>query len=250
MAPGSAVIRPAGMRGVCASHCVTSVPCGITTVTPSLLAYHVEVSMQDRRDEFLVEMYRQMMNDINRHIMVVWQSVSVLVGALAFFALVEKNIVSLDTAAAIVLMLCGWLYCHLVDASFWYNRNLVIIANIERQFLRQTDLREIHPYFGQHRGSKAITHLRLQGYLAYGLGALVLLWHFGERVWPNLLIANAVFDPPRSLPYLVAIAAAVIGRKEVLKAREKYKTFLSNSPGIDVDSRDIDYSVGHGQRKA
>jgi hypothetical protein len=32
--------------------------------------------------------------------------------------------------------------------SYWYNRNLVIIANIERQFLGR---KEIHYYFGKHR---------------------------------------------------------------------------------------------------
>lgn len=42
------------------------------------------------REDLLLKMYDQMFNDINRHIMVVWQSVGVLVGAFAVFALVEK----------------------------------------------------------------------------------------------------------------------------------------------------------------
>jgi hypothetical protein len=34
-----------------------------------------------KRPEFLIEMYKQMLNDINTHILVVWQSVGVLVGS-------------------------------------------------------------------------------------------------------------------------------------------------------------------------
>jgi hypothetical protein len=91
--------------------------------------------MNDRRDEFLVQIYNQMFNDIDRHIMVVWQSVGVLVGAFAIFALVEKQIISIDIATTIIVLLCAWLYAHLLDAGYWYNRNLVIIANIERTIL-------------------------------------------------------------------------------------------------------------------
>ena len=52
---------------------------------------------------------------------------------------------------------------NLIDSSYWYNRNLVIIANIERQFLELKDLKEIHYYFGAHRPkNKMITHLKVQ----------------------------------------------------------------------------------------
>jgi hypothetical protein len=54
--------------------------------------------------------------------------------------------------------------------SYWYNRNLVIIANIERQFLGR---KEIHYYFGKHRKKSAmITHLKIQ--YARGLGIATL----------------------------------------------------------------------------
>src|SRR5229473_588490 len=95
------------------------------------------------RKEFLLKMYDQMFNDIDTHILVVWQSVGVLVGAFAIFALAEKQVISFDMATAMVVLLASWLLAHLQDASYWYNRNLVIIANIERQFLVESDLRSI-----------------------------------------------------------------------------------------------------------
>ena len=104
-----------------------------------------------RRSDFLIAMYAQLMNDINRHIVVVWQSVGVLFGAFAVFALVEKKVISLDIAASLIVILCAWVIAHVYDAGYWYNRNLVIIANIERQFLRRSDLHDIHYYFGEQK---------------------------------------------------------------------------------------------------
>jgi hypothetical protein len=207
--------------------------------------------MNERRDEFLLEMYRQMFNDINRHIMVVWQSVGVLVGAFAIFALVEKNILSADLASAIIVLLCGWLNAHLVDSGYWYNRNLAIIANIERQFLKDSDLREVHYYFGKHRpNNKMITHLRIQQTLGIWLGGLVLVYHFIVRVWPGMMLPWGSFDPVRTLPYLIAIAAILYVR-HVMKARDSdYQEFITNSPGIEVPTEGITYGPGHGFKKA
>ena len=42
------------------------------------------------RQELLLKMYDQLFNDINTHIIVVWQSVGVVVCAFALLALVEK----------------------------------------------------------------------------------------------------------------------------------------------------------------
>src|SRR5438876_1465761 len=120
-------------------------------------------SADEERKEFLGRMYDQMFNDINTHILVVWQSAGVLVAAFAVLALVEKAIVSMDVATALLALIAAWLLSHLEDASYWYNRNLVIIANIERQFLRPSDIREVHYYFGKHRAvGKMIDHLRIQ----------------------------------------------------------------------------------------
>jgi len=201
----------------------------------------------NNRDELLLKMYDQMFNDINRHIMVVWQSIGVLVGAFAIFALVEKKVITLDIAASIVLLLGAWLIAHLFDAAYWYNRNLVIIANIERQFLKEEDLKDIHYYFGVHRpNNKMIEHLRLQVALGIGLGLIVLIYHFFERVFPGFSAPFTNFEPLRSLPYLLLFAAMVYLIRLKKRCARKYMEFLTNSPGITVDTTGITYGVGHG----
>jgi hypothetical protein len=174
-----------------------SITCGLTITGPSIHINFPERNPMDPRQEFLVEMYKQLMADINRHIMVVWQSVGVLLGAFAVFASVEKKVLSPDIATSLIVLLCGWLYAHLLDASYWYNRNLAMIANIERQFLNASDLRNIHYYFGSHRSNnKMIIHLWIQTALGIGLYVLVLLFHFLNRVASGLKepIANLEFS--------------------------------------------------------
>lgn len=201
----------------------------------------------NNREELLLKMYDQMFNDINRHIMVVWQCVGVLIGAFAIFALVEKKVVSLDIAASIVLLLCFWLMCHLLDAAYWYNRNLVIIANIERQFLLQTDLKDIHYYFGKHRPNNVmIEHLKIQFCLGVGLAVIVMGYHLFERVAPGINQPMTNFEPIRAMPYLLIFFAIIYVWRLTIKLNAKYKEFMTNSPGINVDTGTTIYGVGHG----
>jgi hypothetical protein len=204
--------------------------------------------MSDRRDTFLIEIYKQMFNDINRHILVVWQSVGVLVGAFAVLSLVEKKVISLDVATAIIVLLCAWLFAHIFDASYWYNRNLVIIANIERQFLLQKDLGDIHYYFGKHRlKNKMIEHLRIQCALGLGLTGIILSVHFYYQVLPGVGLKFSQFDPLRALPYVVAIASVIYCASVKKNRRASYDEFVKNSPGIDISTIGYTYGVGHGQ---
>lgn len=193
-----------------------------------------------------MRMYDQMFNDINTHILVVWQSVGVLVGAFAIFALTEKQVISLDVAAALIVLIAAWLIGHLYDASYWYNRNLIIIANIERQFLVQTDLRDVHYYFGKHRKKGTmIIHLQIQYALALGIGFIVLLFHFFSRVERGLESPWSAFEPLRTLPYVVLILTAIALWRLKLHREKAYTEFLGNSPGKVVDTNGISFGVGH-----
>jgi hypothetical protein len=202
--------------------------------------------MQDDRKEFLFRMYDQMFNDIDTHILVVWQSVGVVVGAFAVFALAERNIVPIDYACALMELLCAWLIAHLYDASYWYNRNLVIIANIERQFLTADDLKNIQYYFGKHRKKSAmLTHLRIQYWLGIGIAVLFIVYHLVSRIAPGIGTPLRNFQFQRALPYLFLAAAIILLWKLRKNRLASYQEFLQNSPGISVTTAGIEYGVGH-----
>lgn len=204
----------------------------------------------NNRDEVLLRMYDQLFNDINRHITIIWQSISVVVGAFAVFTLVEKKIISIDLASSIVILLVLWLIAHLYDAAYWYNRNLTMIANIERQFLKASDLKDIHYYFGKHRPvNSMLTHLKIQYALGVGLGTLVLIYHFYSRIVPGFKLPISNLDPIRGLPYALVIVAIIYLYCLRKNRNDSYKEFLKNSPGIEVDTKGVQYGVGHGHKK-
>lgn len=198
-----------------------------------------------RRDHFLIAMYNQLMGDINRHIIVVWQSVGALFGTIVLFSLIEKNVISYDWAAALALLLVIWVIAHVYDAGYWYNRNLCMIANIERQFLKVSDLKDIHYYFGKHRDvNSMLTHLRIQGALGLGVAAVVLIFHFFKVLVP-IFEARQEFSLQVLLPWVFGVIGVVIWCKLGGYYQSKYNEFIKNSPGITIDTSGIEYEKGH-----
>jgi hypothetical protein len=202
------------------------------------------------RADFLIAMYNQLMNDINRHIVVVWQSVTALLGAFAVWSLIEKEVISLDVAVTLIIIIAIWVIAHVYDAAYWYNRNLVMIANIERQFLKQSDLREIHYYWGAHREtSSMLTHLKLQKWLALGVAGLVLVIQFFTVILPTIPNCFRGTKPEDALPWLVTAVGLYVWRQRHKLAATKYSEFLRNSPGKPVDTTGIEYGIGHPAHK-
>jgi hypothetical protein len=201
------------------------------------------------RKEFLLRMYDQMFNDINRHISIIWQPITVLVGSFALLAAGMREIISIDIAVTFIILLVGWLIANIYDSAYWYNRNLVIIANIERQFLRKSDLRDIHYYFGKHRSKYSmLTHIRIQWYLGVFIGSLILLYHFltqALETCPFILRPAIPFRLELLLPYVTGILIFFWLRHWRNHRIMSYAEFVKNSPGIEVDISGIDYGVGH-----
>jgi len=203
----------------------------------------------DRRDSFLLQMYTQLWNNINRHLTVIWQSVGVLGGSMAVLALAEKNIFPVDYATSVVIIVSAWLIAHSYDASNWFNRNQALIVNIERQFLKKSDLQEIHPYFMGHREpGDMLTHVRIQQTLGIGIAVLFLCFHFTTQVWPGIeqafsghtlcqgshSLMLAVLTPhgfPRLLPYVLAAISALLLRHVRQHAAMEEKNLIERAPG-------------------
>jgi hypothetical protein len=193
----------------------------------------------DARAQFLLHMYDQLFNNINRHIMVVWQSLSLVIGAFAGFVLVETGFIPLDFAAIVIVLLAAWFLAHVQDGSYWYNRNITIIGNIERQFLRPTDIRDIHFYFEKHKDNRMIDHFQIQYAFGLAIALLVLLYHFINRVWVACQYEDLNLEWTMTLPYALAIIASLFVYRRQRKNYKKFQRLLNTSPGMDVHGTDI-----------
>ena len=192
--------------------------------------------MADNRTEFIMRMYTEMWSNINRHLTVVWQSVGVLTGAFAIFALVEKHTITLDAAASLMVVIATWHLGHVYDANTWFNRNLGIISNIERQFLTARDTKGIHFYFAEsHRKpGTLVSHLTVQRNFGYAIAVLVLMYHFSLRLLPTFQAPVLAHESQRFAPYIVLLLCAVWLENHRRGQRKKQEEFISKSPGIAV----------------
>ena len=193
-----------------------------------------EQGSDSARERFLLAMYGQMWANINRHILVVWQPVGVVAAAAVLFGLVEKRVISFDVATCAFLILVAWLLGHVIDASTWYDRNIKIVANIERQFLKKADLRNVHYFFGEEPKTNTMEHVKLQGVLGMALGLLVLVYHFATRVWPGFFADSPSFQPARSAPYAVAAVASGAILRFRARMKKKLTEFFRRSPGAPL----------------
>lgn len=191
----------------------------------------------ERRDGFLRQMYSEMWNNINRHLTVTWQAVGVLAGGFAvFFGLAERQAISIDLAAALMLLIATWQLCHVYDANTWFNRNLGIISNIERQFLTKRDENEIEFYFTEpHRKpGKLVGHLKVQRGFGLGVVALVLGVHLVTRILPGIHSPWSNFEPLRAVPYLTAAICVWWVKTDRALQIDRQKEFVTRSPGAAV----------------
>jgi hypothetical protein len=190
----------------------------------------------DRRDDFLKQMYSEMWGNINRHLTVSWQAVGVLAGGFAvFFGLAERQAISIDVAAAVMILIAAWQLCHVFDANTWFNRNLGIITNIERQFFTERDEKEIEFYFTKHREpGKLVGHLRVQFVFGCGTVALVMGIHFVTRVLPGIHSPWSNFEALRAVPYVAAAICVWWVAGERKKQIDRQKEFVKRSPGAAV----------------
>jgi hypothetical protein len=191
----------------------------------------------ERRDGFLRQMYSEMWNNINRHLTVTWQAVGVLAGGFAvFFGLAERQAISIDVAAALMVLIAAWQLCHVYDANTWFNRNLGIISNIERQFLTKRDEKEIEFYFTEpHRKpGNLVGHLKVQRGFGFGVVALVLGIHFATRVLPGIHSPWSNFEPLRGVPYLTAAISVWWVMTDRTQQIDRQKEFVTRSPGTAV----------------
>lgn len=185
----------------------------------------------DDRSSFLLKMYDQLWSNINRHILILWQSISVLIGTFTVFYLAEKQIISIDIACGLIILISAWQISHVIDSSHWVDRNLVIITNIEQQFLCHQDLKEIHYYFAKKRSPSMLDTFKIQLCLGYGIIFIVLLYHSELRIIPGF---NSSFDNielMRGVPYLLFLVTQIFIFKQDKINRKHYDTLLTRSPG-------------------
>jgi hypothetical protein len=123
-----------------------------------------------------------------------------------------------------------------LDAAWWFNRNLIIVTNIERQFLKEQDLQDVHYYFGRHREPNLLDHYKIQLWFGVVVTGFVVLYHLFARILPGLWNSRAIefIDLLRCVPYIALMVCLFVLRKLYIHQQKEYRKLRDQSPGREM----------------
>ncbi len=191
---------------------------------------------QDRKD-FLLAMYKELFNNIDRHISLSWQSISIVAAFLTSFILTEKFKVPSFITVFFLIIIITWTIARLIDAEHWYERNIHIISNIEKIFLTEDDdAKNIHYYFTKNRTKKnKLESVLIQSFASTMLWMIAVgyyVWRIPKSIKENLHVFDVNIETGVLMSFSVILAILLyIYRQKNLKSIEKLRT---RSPGLNT----------------
>jgi hypothetical protein len=182
------------------------------------------------RQQFLTNMYDQMWNNTTRHITLIWQPIIVIfatIGAIMAAEIKDLNFVAISIFISLAYLVIGWFLAHVHDSSGWVNRNLVIISNIEKQFLEAKDEIEIHPYFNSDpKKREMIEHFQIQYFLGLTLGVAVTFYYVWKIIQNGFCFVNEIY-----IPIVGFLIASIYVYKIRQRVKESFENLIRKSPG-------------------
>ena len=201
--------------------------------------------MNKDKKEFLLAMYKELFNNVDRHISLSWQSVSVIASFLAAIMLTERFGVPSIITVSVIIIIAGWTIARLIDAEHWYDRNIHIISNIEKLFLSEDekDDKNIHFYFKKNRTrDNRLESVTIQIYgttLIWLLAIVYSMWRVPKNIEDNMVIFNTsnIYCESYFLIIISGIVAIILSiyKHHTIRALEKLR---KNSPGLNCEYED------------
>lgn len=181
------------------------------------------------RNDFLINMYNQAFNNINRHIILVWQTISILVGAFLSLFFTEKYNISIWLTSLLLIVYMVWMIAHLIDGNHWFQRNLHIITNIEKNFLTKDDINLIHNYFSKNiKSNKMIESFKIQIILASVIWILMLMYLYYKA---TLTLSLCLFF----IYFLISVILVILLRIYYKSNCKKIEKLINDSPGKELE---------------
>lgn len=97
----------------------------------------------DHRDEFLRTWYGVLWSNIDRSMTSIWQIAGPIALVGAAFIYMDKF--GPHLTASLQLVILFWALNNTMDMNAWHRRNLIFVARVERQFLKEADYGAIIP---------------------------------------------------------------------------------------------------------
>ena len=144
----------------------------------------------EKRDQFLLHLYDQLWNSITRIEQGLWQFIGIYAGIFGAHLYIGKSQPML--AVILTILAAFWGINIAINAGKWFERNRMLIINIEMQFLSEEDSRKIMPSeYRQKKPRKFFTVLDRIHILVFFTSVMISLityWNNISRISRNVWI--------------------------------------------------------------
>jgi len=146
--------------------------------------------MMDKREQFLLHMYNQLWNSITRVEQGLWQFISLYAAILGLHWALGKSQPAL--AAYLTIVASCWGINIAINAGKWFERNRMMVINIERQFMCKDDIKKIMPLsYHKKEPRKLFTWLdriHIFVFITIGVLSIYAYWHDLCKTGVNIAI--------------------------------------------------------------
>jgi len=139
--------------------------------------------MDNKREQFLLHLYDQLWASIDRATGGLWQYLALYGGIVGVHWGAGKGDIAPTLAANLSIVAAFWGINIAINAGKWFERNRMMIINIEKQFLQRDDLGKIMPVSYHKRVPKTFfTFLTLSHVLVFTCFIALSLWTYWDAI--------------------------------------------------------------------
>lgn len=183
-----------------------------------------------QRHDFILHYYNMAVKDLDRHLLIGWQTIAVVAGAAASLSLGYKGDLPVPIAVVVTVVVLCWGMLNIIDANFWALRAIAFLANVEAVYFRESDRQFFNPYAGKHPRYELLRTLAYQAWLILALLAVAVVF----AIWSGLDYGS-VTEPRDVLLWSLSLWFLLGGIWVIFTSWRRqlggYRRFVKDSPG-------------------
>jgi len=157
----------------------------------------------DKREHFLLHLYDELWRSIDRVEGGLWRFIGLYVSIIGIHWFASKGEIDKSLAAYLTILASFWGINIAINAGKWFERNRMMIINIEKQFLKIDDLGKIMPAsYHKRNPRKLFTLLDRIHILVFSAAIVFSVWFYWSHLWSTS--ATIVFT-------LLVIIGGIVG---------------------------------------
>lgn len=179
----------------------------------------------EKREEFLLKMYETCWNNVTRAEDAIWKIIAAYTALFAGLSIAKPVIGSLGFILLIIVFSIAGM-CVSMNANLWFTRNMGLISNIEKEFLKKEDWDTLLPKkWAKKKASFSSKEI----------------WWIIFSIFPVVILATTYVIYPDVKQNIICIVIAelvgfVIVIWYIFKTKKTYNGFIKEAPGKLIDS--------------